>query len=161
VSRYVRKVEKALGEQVLAAAPVQPGGTLGASAGAAAAIPLAGLLGGIAAVFLGRAHLRSERLATGLPLTPYMLLAVTEDRLYLLEAGHGWGVKSEIASWPRSGVGVDATQGPVVYRMAMYFSDRPEHLRLQAPRGKAIGKVLELLPAGRPDDPLVESDLAG
>ena len=117
----------------------------GAGGGAAAAMPLLGLFGLIGAVIGTRVHQRSQRKASGLPLSPYMLLAVTAERVHLLRAGHGWRAKDVIAVWPRQGVQALGERKVLTERVKLFVPAEARRVDLEAVRGRPIREVLGML----------------
>lgn len=140
MNRFVKKAQKHVPEPVLAAAGVQPGGTTKGLLGGVAA--LQGAAGGVIGTRL--AQWRGRR-TSGLRLTPYMLLAVTDFDMYLFEAGMTWGVRKPIAAWPRSEVSVTCEERT----MTLCFEIRPSGsdavVALEAPKKRGASDLRSLL----------------
>ncbi len=134
---YARKAQKCLDEPVLSAAGVQASGASGAALGGWAVLGLLGF------VIAARIHRSVQRRSSGLQLTPYMLLAVTADRLYLLRAGSTWRGKGVIAEWDRDAIDVKVDPG-LVYRFEIALGEK-KTLTLGGRGGRGAVRVAELL----------------
>jgi hypothetical protein len=138
MAKYVGKAQRCIEDPVLAAAAVQASGATGAALGGWA------ILGALGFAIAVRIHRRAQRRTSGLPLSPYMLLAVTADRLYLLEAGSTWRGKRVISVWDRDDLEVTIDPGSFVYRFGIRL-DETRTLTLGGRRGTGAADVAELL----------------
>lgn len=138
MTKYVKKAQRCVEDPVLAAAGVQVSGASGAALGGWALLGLLGI------AIVARIHRGIQRRASGLPLSPYMLLAVTARHLYLLQAGSTWGGKEVIAAWDREAIDVDVDAGSFVYRFGIQL-DETRTLSLGARRGRGAVGVADLL----------------
>jgi hypothetical protein len=138
MTKYVKKAQRCLEEPVLAAAGVQASGASGAALGGWA---LLGILGFAIAAGI---HRSVQRRSSGLPLSPYMLLAVTADHLYLLEAGSTWRGKRVISAWDRDAINVSINPGSLIYRFEIPL-DETRTLSLGARKGRGADGVAEHL----------------
>ncbi len=88
---------------------------------------------------------RAQREATGLPLTPYMVLAVTPRRIHLLRSGAFWTHKSAIASWDRDQVQVYSQRKVVNHEIWIHVPAEERTVVLEAPRTRVTGELLAAL----------------
>lgn len=139
MDKFVRKAQKHITEPVLGAAGVQPAGS---SAGLVGGATLQGGAGGVLGMRV--AQLRGRR-KTGLPLTPYMVLAVTASRLYLFQAGMTWGVKKPIGSWARVDVSIRWEERALTRRLEIHLPELGEALVLEAPKSRGSGELLRAI----------------
>jgi hypothetical protein len=135
---FAKKAQRCLEEPVVASAGVQASGASGAALGGWA------VLGVLGFVIAARIHRSVQRRSSGLPLTPYMLLAVTEDRVYLLRAGSTWRGKGVIAAWDRAAIHVRVHPGSFVYRFEIPLGET-KTLTLGGRGGRGAVRVAELL----------------
>jgi hypothetical protein len=119
--------------------------TIGAGGGAAAATLFIGGISLAIAAVVARLHHRAQRRTAGLPLTPYMLLAVTSDTVHLLRAGSTWRCKGPIAAWRRGTIRVRAEPWALTWQLVVEVPSDGQTIALEAVKGKPIREVLDAL----------------
>ena len=163
MARLEEKVRLRLVGEMLTASPVQPAGataTMLVAVGALLGLTAvrAGLIGILAALLIAGIHQRVQRRASGLRLTPYMVLAVTHDRIHLFKAGPRWSSKDELASWDRSGVVPKVGERILTLGLSLEVRADGRHVRLEAVRGRRARELAETLRTGVPPRPDIAAD---
>lgn len=147
MAKLLEQAQRRLGEPVLAAIAVQPGlftGTGGSStSGMSPAWAGAGALGAVGALLERRARLRHAAEQSSLPLTVNMILAVTPDRVHLLDAG-GSG-PGTVASWQRRNVRIDTTAVGLTREIVLEVPDPPGRIGLGVTTKRGAREFVEAL----------------
>lgn len=142
-SRLIKKAQRRVDEPVLAAVGVQPGSASGdgrSALGGATNVTSMGLavLGIFGGLVARRVHRWRQAKRSGLPLSIFMLLAVSADRVYLFKTGSLWRPRRTIAAWDRHDVRIDVVRGTVSTReILLDIPNERRRVALEASQGMA------------------------